>query len=86
MADCRSPEQAPPIATILWAGAVLTALGIAGYLLDPRLAFVWAIFLFFGIATVPQVLSMTIAHRLRGQRELTAWWQLLRRRGKGRRH
>ena len=65
MADRRSPEQDPPIATILWAGAVLTVLGIAGYLLDPRLAFVWAIFLFFGIATVPQTITIAIAHRLR---------------------
>ena len=68
MADRRGAEDEHLIASILWAGAFLVALGIIGFLLNARLAFIWIIFLFFGVATVPQAISMAIADHRRTKR------------------
>jgi cyanate permease len=65
MADRRGAEDKHLHVAILWAGTFLVALGIVGFLLDPRLAFIWLIFLLFGIATAPQSLSMAITNRRR---------------------
>jgi hypothetical protein len=63
VADRRSDDSRSLTAAVLWAGAVLVGLGLAGYLIEPRLTLIWWIFVFFGVATVLQTSSTAVANR-----------------------
>jgi hypothetical protein len=71
LADRRGGDR-NLLAFIFWAGAVLVALGIAGYLIEPRFFFIWLILFIFGVASVPQGISIALKEqrkrdRLRGK-------------------
>ena len=47
-------------------------LAILGYIVEPRFYLIWVIFFIFGVATVPQVMSMALKeqwkrHNVRGR-------------------
>jgi Flp pilus assembly protein TadB len=51
--DTRRRAASPRLA-ILWTGAALVAIAVAGVLLAPGLRLVWFVIFVFGIAAVPQ--------------------------------
>jgi hypothetical protein len=71
LADRRSRDS-QLLVSIVWTGAVLVALGIVGYVVEPRFYFVWLILVIFGVASVPQGIAIALKeqrnrYRLRGR-------------------
>jgi hypothetical protein len=59
LADRRS-RDGHLLASIIWAGAIFVGLGIIGYLIEPRFYVIWLILIIFGVASVPQGMSIAI--------------------------
>lgn len=62
-APAREPEREPfgaskhERATVAWCGVLFVLIGVAGLAWLPSVQVIWIVFLFFGVATIPQVVA-----------------------------